>query len=660
MKSALERPEPHSVTAASASPAEAWEWLRNLFFIAHEQQGLLAVVFSLVVLITLILFLLSPRVYRSDATFIINQSPYEFASDANSNSSDVSKLLIQSLISGIESKDMQMILAERLQVPTSNLCFVGITRKVDLSKPNTARIDVQPVRNSRVAILSAFSTDPVFAQKVANQIMDEVEGLNTIVGRIESLNADLKVHDEKIDRLTSALVDTTAERIRFQQQIQGLDAHLAQGASLESYPAFQDDENLRNFMQQEAVAEGAYQNLASTTTRSSVLSGKMSETRSLQNQVSSYAKQLALGLRSGFSVAQAREESLEANLKEERAASNLLKEKIDQLTQAIGNYKMRRDESIFSKDGLFEKASVLVVTDRPQIPEIPVQPNPLLYAILGLFAAFFFALASAVFNHHYDHYVKHPKQLELWRGITCLAVLTEPGTKTLSQPFTLEPESIAGLSYLRNQMLRATLTRDSSKFFIFSGLGANAEAAKLISKLAILLAKAEKRTLVIDFEFHQPQVGSFLGIKSQKGLTDWLSSNDRIQNYIEPSVIPQLSVIQPGRTLGNIDDLISRRPLIPTLIELQSEWDFILIHAESLLQESHILLAAPIETPLITVVRYADANLNDLDTLVSRCKECGFSFAGLVIHHYPQKRLRAGKAAYELGVHRYVLDSITS
>jgi Mrp family chromosome partitioning ATPase/uncharacterized protein involved in exopolysaccharide biosynthesis len=626
-------------------------YTRLISYIAYEQRTLMTAVFLLGLVLTLIAYILTPWVYKSEARFVVNVSPYLSAFDPQGNSSDASQRLIQSILAGIESSNMQAVLAGRLHVPYENLGFIGTGGATpSYDQPDTARIDARSAGNSHTAIISVYSQDPQFALRTAREIMNEVLSLNTLVGRIANRQTDLSVAQKKINSLTDTLVQTSADRIRLEQEMQSLNAHLAQGGSIQTYPGFQNDETLKKLLLQQITVPASIP----------AAQARPADPRARSAPLDYYAKQIAQALGSNLAFAQTREQSLEASLGQQRMLAGMIKDEIDRLTQATGSYQMRQDLRLLeTRRTIGETAGVVIVTDPPTPSKQPVMPSFPLYLLIGLLCSGIAALAASILNHKLDRTVRNPKQLELLQGYACLALLPESETSSLSQPFgpAPEPGSVAGLSFLRSQMLRATLAGKAEKVFVFCGLGRHAESAELVTKLAVLLAKAEKKTLLIDFNFNNPQVAALLGIKSQKGLSEWMFSEDRIQNYIDYSVVRELAVIQPGRISGNVDDLISRRPLAPVLAQLQNEWDFILINSPNLLEESHLLLAASAGSPVVAVARYADAELDDLKALAARCEECNFVFAGIVLHHYPRARLRSRRAPYELAAHRYVLES---
>jgi Mrp family chromosome partitioning ATPase len=250
--------------------------------------------------------------------------------------------------------------------------------------------------------------------------------------------------------------------------------------------------------------------------------------------------------------------------------------------------------------------------------------------------------------------MRFPAQIEFLSQVPCLAVIVEPET-IASRPQTTP----AGLAFLRSQFLRAQAVGEQERIFAFTGLGSQDGTQELVAELAALLAKAEKRTLVVDLNFRDSTMPQLLGIQPHgKGLADWLWSEDPIQDYIHYSAIRELALLPTGQLKGDVDDLLSRRALAPDLKTLESEWDFILISAPSLLKVWYVLQAAPPEAHLIGVARYAEATLDDVIELQNRCIQSHLTLAGVVLHHFPKKHLKKEQMLWEFGPHRYLFDEV--
>ncbi len=102
----------------------------------------------------------------------------------------------------------------------------------------------------------------------------------------------------------------------------------------------------------------------------------------------------------------------------------------------------------------------------------------------------------------------------------------------------------------------------------FSPVKVGQRSTKLVAELAILFAQAEKRTLVIDMHMDDPKIASLLGIKIEKGMEAWLTSDDPLREFIDFSAIRELAVLSLARKNPDYDELLSRRPLGAALIEL--------------------------------------------------------------------------------------------
>ena len=263
-------------------------------------------------------------------------------------------------------------------------------------------------------------------------------------------------------------------------------------------------------------------------------------------------------------------------------------------------------------------------------------------------------------RHNLDRSIKYPQQIELTSGVPCLAVLpaTSFGSEKM-QSYVPERDTVSGLSYLRNQLLRSSLMGFENRIVSFMDIGTSEASSNWVVQLGWLLASSGKPTLLVDLDFKNPRLGSVLNIPEGQGLAEWVKSDATLGSFIQKTEVAQLGLLQPGQGTRDLDVQLSRRPLAPELEKLQASWDYILIYAPSLLKDPHLLLAAPGDTPIISLVEYGRATLDDLDEVIGRCESCHFRFAGVVLHHFPIARLHKRKNVFGLGPHRYVFDQLS-
>jgi Mrp family chromosome partitioning ATPase len=602
--------------------------------------------------IDVLLFEKATRVYNCRGEFVVDESPFEFTSNGGE---DDSRLLLQSIISSIQSEDMRDIIAQRLNIPPNHISFLGFDGKAQkLDQPDEVNIDVTSQRTSRVAMVEADTNNPAFGAKTVEAVLDELLALNQLGGRINAADQRIKVANDQIQQYAQEVSVAQNEMIALRQKFDGIKTHLQAGGSLETSPAFADDAALLELVKKRIEAEAAYHSQAQVSVRGEQLVALKGQLDDVLQQIDSYLNDRRIGLESSYNEALANVTAIQANLKEQNDILNSATSEKAQLKEAIGNAKLRRQLGLFN-GGSQSQSGVIVILDQGRPALWPSKPNPLLYGAIGLVLAGVLAPALMFLRHNLDQRVRSPQQIEWSVGVPCLAVLPK-GRKTqeVETSQRLNEDTLSGLGYLRNQLLRGSLLGERNQIIAFTDLGDGPSQSGLVAQLGWLMAQAEKRTLLIDLDFQNPQLHKILQVPEGRGLSDWVSSEDAISNYISSSPTKNLGLIQLGKKPADLDLLFSRRSLAASISELTDYWAFIFIFAPSLLKVHHLLLAAPLDTPVVSLAHYNEASLSELREEVARCDSYHFRFAGVVLHHYPSRSIYRDKA--RIGAHQYVFE----
>ena len=633
MKPTDSRPEP--------AYGDLWYWWRNLSYMLRE-QFLVGIAVALAIgVIDAGLYISAPRIYKSQASFVVDQSPFQFA--INQNDAEGSRLLLESITSSITSFDMEEVIAQRLGVPSKNVCILGLGPKaLSLKDPTEVNISVLAGRGGRVASIEASSSDPKFASDAANAVLDEILGLNRLGGRLNEVNQQIQTAQAEVTQYAQNVIAADAARSQLEQDTLGIERRIKAGGSLESAPAFVRDEGLLELQKKRIDADAAYYAQTQISVQGQQLQALKGAKSSVDLQIRDYLDNKAIGVRSAFDDATARLASANADLKKEEDVLNELQREKTEFSNAVGDFKLRRQLGLFNSNATATEADVIVVFDRARPAWKPASPDPISYTVAGLVLAFFLCPGFMFLRHNIDRTIKYPQQIELASGVPCLAVMPEPAGDQRYPDETYLPERdiVSGLSYLRNQLLRSTAMGHANRIVSFMGLGTSEASSDWVAKLGWLLASSGKSTLLVDLDFDNPRLEKLLHLPRGRGLSEWAVSDEPLSNFIQKSEVPQLSLLQPGKDLPDRDVQLSRRPLASELTKLQATWDYILIYAPSLLENPHLLLAAPADTPIISLVEYGNATLDDLDEAIARCESCHFLFAGVVLYHFPIRRTR--------------------
>ncbi len=152
----------------------------------------------------------------------------------------------------------------------------------------------------------------------------------------------------------------------------------------------------------------------------------------------------------------------------------------------------------------------------------------------------------------------------------------------------------------------------------------------LVANLAVSISQTNKKVLLIDAEMRRPQLHELFSVEGETGLSALLMGEERIEDAIRGSGLPNLSILPCGRVPANPSELITLPTFGQLLNVVRDEYDFVLIDGPPIIPVSDAL----------TIAAHVDFVLLNL----SLTKLCRFSARSSL------ERLSANDGAEVLGV----------
>lgn len=124
----------------------------------------------------------------------------------------------------------------------------------------------------------------------------------------------------------------------------------------------------------------------------------------------------------------------------------------------------------------------------------------------------------------------------------------------------------------------------------------------LVANLAVSMAQAGKRVLIVDADLRESKVHRLFGIDSDVGLSTYLAGDAEFQDVVKSSSCENLSVVPSGPLPSNPSDLLSQ-PRFDEFVQcVVDAFDFVLLDSPALLAVSDALaVAARIDAVLLHV-----------------------------------------------------------
>lgn len=145
-----------------------------------------------------------------------------------------------------------------------------------------------------------------------------------------------------------------------------------------------------------------------------------------------------------------------------------------------------------------------------------------------------------------------------------------------------EPQSAAAEAYqsLRTNIEFASLEKPLRTLLVTSA-DQQTEKSIALANLAVVIAQAGDRVLVVDGDLRRPMQHEIFGVSNQAGLTGWLLNGG--EPPIQKTTIDGLHLLPAGPTSNSPAALLSRKRLATALSTLAEMADYILCDAPPVL-----------------------------------------------------------------------------
>ena len=126
----------------------------------------------------------------------------------------------------------------------------------------------------------------------------------------------------------------------------------------------------------------------------------------------------------------------------------------------------------------------------------------------------------------------------------------------------------------------------------------------LATQLAMGLARAQKSTVLVDFDLRQPALNGALGLPLGPGMCEALRGQGDIAQMVQPTDTEYLSVVTAGNWDRQILPALANGSVCPLLERLREKFDFVIIDSSPLLPVVDArLICKRVDSVLLSVLR---------------------------------------------------------
>ncbi|HVT47800.1 MAG TPA: polysaccharide biosynthesis tyrosine autokinase [Vicinamibacterales bacterium] len=542
-------------------------------------------------------------------------------------------------------------------------------------------LTVVPVRTSSLVELQLRSPDAEFAARAVNIIADEyikrslemrvdaskeasdwlsktlgeqrkkVEASDLALQDFKEQNHVVSVDDkqnitnQKLTALNQQLIDARIARYDKEANYNQLLDLRAKGLPLDSFPAVMSADFVQK-LKTELLSEEAKQDdlrkqgFGENYAPLKALTAQVADTK---QRLNAEIDKVVESVRTEFEAAKEKEDAMSRALEAQKGESIGLDRKAMEYAalqrEADGNRQLyetllqRTKETGVSNE--FRGTNIQVV-DKAVIPTGPVLPNTprdLVIAgagglALGLFLAFGF--------EYFDSRIKSPEEIKTHLGLPFLGMIpTVAGADAHPEaPMLVEnapPAFGEAIRAIRTSVLFSS-TDEGARAVLVTSTGPHEGKTVVSSSLAITLAQAGLRTLVVDADLRRPRLHEAMSVPQEPGLSNVLVGELGAPEAVRQTSVEHLSVLAAGHIPPNPAELLGSPKYIALFEDLKRRFDWIVIDAPPVMPVTDAAIISRLASGVLFVIGAEMTPRQSALTAIEHLQSANAKFVGAVLN----------------------------
>ena len=544
-------------------------------------------------------------------------------------------------------------------------------------------ISVTPVENSRILQIGFMSKNPAVAMNVANALsrayIDELIDMQMSVSgysigwmtqkaevqrkKLEESERKLhqykKEHDivtieDRVTVLPERLSDlsrklTAAENTRKELAAVYSQVRNVKKENLETIPVIAENASVEFINQKILDAE---QKLSELSKKYGPKHPRMisanNELKGLKDSRYEELEKVVQTIRNEYQLAQAHERDLKTALEATRFEAEQLGEKSIQL----GMLQRNVDTNRYLYDALVKKMKERDITERNQsvnvwvieeanLPVKPAKPNKKRNVLLGIILGLFGGIGLAFFFEYLDNTIKTPEDVEEKFDIPVISTIDLIKGKNLSlaQNMMADTASLMAESFKGMRTAVFLSAPDTPpKSLLITSVTPGEGKSSVTGCLAISIAQAGKKVLLIDADMRRPSQHKQFSIDNTAGLSTFLAGMSDLETSIQRNILENMDIMPSGPVPPNPSELLISKNLSQMLSDAVKKYDMVLVDTPPLASVTDpVILSKQVEG--VILVTWAGKTTHEmLGKGVKQLREVDAPLTGLVLNYFNARK----------------------
>ncbi len=276
------------------------------------------------------------------------------------------------------------------------------------------------------------------------------------------------------------------------------------------------------------------------------------------------------------------------------------------------------------------KNSLVQITDTAQPGDAPVKPNKTLNITLGLVFGLIMGVGLAFFIEYLDTSVKTIDDVERAFQAPVLGVIPQNVGILADEG----PESKHAEAYrvLRTNILFSRKDDKLNSIVVVSA-GAGEGKSTTTLNLATVFAQTGQRILIVDSDLRRPTLHKLLRVGNNIGLTNYLLKQNTIAEVIQTTNVPMLDFMASGKLPNSSMGILGSGQMKEMVSELKQRYDFIFFDSPPILGVSDASILASEMDLVVQIIQYRRYPQPMNIRAKQMIEKVGGNFVGIVLNN---------------------------
>ncbi|WP_395756066.1 polysaccharide biosynthesis tyrosine autokinase [Providencia stuartii] len=268
-----------------------------------------------------------------------------------------------------------------------------------------------------------------------------------------------------------------------------------------------------------------------------------------------------------------------------------------------------------------------------------VAPKKALIMVLATILGFIVGCAYVIAREFFNNKIKGTEDIDAL-GVNVYATipfsthekkLIAAGNK---RPLALEnpaDTAVEAIRSLRTSVYFSVMNQGNNLVMISSaspGVG----KSFVTSNMAVVLANAGKKVLLIDTELRKGRIHKAFGLSNKAGLSEYLAQQDTAQPTIHHGVIENLDVICRGKNVTHSSELLMGERFKHLLDTVKGQYDIVVIDTAPILAITDSAIIGKYVGTSLLIAYYGVNTVKDVELSLKRFKQNDIEITGVILN----------------------------